>query len=363
MNWRHDPFRDEDAVFTKKDHKKCTNVVKWVRSHLSELKATGRKFDAAYTVDAIRGREWEAARRMRVDADCSVHDAILKREVEMYRGLTAEAENNHGVAKAACEDGEASVAAGVSECPATSQRCGELSIFDRVKRAWDDVLDDMADNPLPSRRFDEAAPVALRLAILTWLLYDTEAEDQRPKVTTFQDWPWQGSYSYIAFSEAGDVFQWKPEDRPKPTLDDALCRREARERILFGRNGSGGLDHPVPGLKVLRNAWRWGLVENRLDQQLGETPADPLEKLPPAAEKANEQYQKACDALNKDKPTDREAFDWWQGQAKERGRIIVTFATWQRYLRVWRKATGMQKNTPRGGRAADSRSVSLQVET
>ena len=87
--------------------------------------------------------------------------------------------------------------------------------------------------------------------------------------------------------------------------------------------------------------------------------------VPPRARKAYEQYRKVCNALDKEKPTDREAYDWLEkaNEAAEERSIdtqkntLPQFDTWQRNLRIYRKSTNSQKNNPKAGRAVIGKSI------
>lgn len=83
--------------------------------------------------------------------------------------------------------------------------------------------------------------------------------------------------------------------------------------------------------------------------------------IPNRARKVGEQYRQAVEVLRPDNPnpTDREVHDAIAKALKQSGEAheLPEFATWQRYLRDWRKATGQQKKKPRAGRAQVSGSL------
>ena len=64
---------------------------------------------------------------------------------------------------------------------------------------------------------------------------------------------------------------------------------------------------------------------------------------------ARDQYLDACEALNNDSPTDREAYDLLAKTYTTNGEVspLPKFETWSRYLRKWRGFAGEQKNNPR----------------
>ncbi len=72
-------------------------------------------------------------------------------------------------------------------------------------------------------------------------------------------------------------------------------------------------------------------------------------------QEALQQYDAATEMLGIAKPTDREAYDCLVDHEKSNGQTFAhSFATWQRYLRIGRRQTGQQKNTPRHGRTGRS---------
>ena len=86
------------------------------------------------------------------------------------------------------------------------------------------------------------------------------------------------------------------------------------------------------------------------------TPAEDAPRhvnLPPRAVTARDQYLAACEALNSDSPTDRDAYDLLGRVYGQKGEVnpLPTYATWARYLGEWRTATGQQKRKPRAGHA------------
>ncbi|MEX0885879.1 MAG: hypothetical protein WD009_05520 [Phycisphaeraceae bacterium] len=80
-----------------------------------------------------------------------------------------------------------------------------------------------------------------------------------------------------------------------------------------------------------------------------------LDQLPKRVIAARDQYLEAAEALGKDNPTDREAYNLLERIYEQRGvpSPLPEFSTWTSYLRKWRRATGQQKRTPRAGRASE----------
>ena len=77
-----------------------------------------------------------------------------------------------------------------------------------------------------------------------------------------------------------------------------------------------------------------------------------LDQIPERVQKAVDQYEQACEGIEKDRPTDREAYDCLE-LAYQNNRTpspLPLYSTWTSYLRIWRQATGQQKRAPRAGR-------------
>lgn len=93
---------------------------------------------------------------------------------------------------------------------------------------------------------------------------------------------------------------------------------------------------------------------DRASSTTGQAEGSSVESLPPSRRKALSQYRDAlsrCSTLNG--APDREVYEWLQEHWD--GDPLLTFATWSRYLREARNATGTSKNAPRAGR--DGRSI------
>lgn len=79
------------------------------------------------------------------------------------------------------------------------------------------------------------------------------------------------------------------------------------------------------------------------------------------ARTVGEQYTRTRDVLKPDNPNpdDSEVYDALAKACaqSDEANELPEFATWQRYLREWRKATGQQKNTRRAGRGRASGSL------
>lgn len=81
-----------------------------------------------------------------------------------------------------------------------------------------------------------------------------------------------------------------------------------------------------------------------------------LDDLPTRVRTAMEQYGKACEALNKDRPTDLEAYQLLENAYAKSGETstLPAFSTWTGYLRIWRRETGQQKRKPRSKEVPES---------
>lgn len=88
------------------------------------------------------------------------------------------------------------------------------------------------------------------------------------------------------------------------------------------------------------------------------------DKIPSRAQTAADQYQKAAEALDKDHPTDREAYDLLEKTYNQGGATspLPPFSTWTSYLRPWRRATGQQKNKLRSLRRSEIGSSIVRSE-
>jgi hypothetical protein len=85
---------------------------------------------------------------------------------------------------------------------------------------------------------------------------------------------------------------------------------------------------------------------------------EPRQPLPPCHERALRQYQHALatsaatDRQLGDKPTDKQVFDWLGRRETGEGvGTLGSFKCWSRYLRAARRHHGLNKHTPRHGRA------------
>lgn len=104
-------------------------------------------------------------------------------------------------------------------------------------------------------------------------------------------------------------------------------------------------------------------VLDRTRQEEGTTaPSKPDAKqvhIPPRARKAGEQYDKAVEASGKARLIDREAYAFLEDVYRRNNSQgeLPRFDAWQSYLRIYRRRTGCQKNTPRRGRDQRARSI------
>lgn len=91
---------------------------------------------------------------------------------------------------------------------------------------------------------------------------------------------------------------------------------------------------------------RWNNLQDAKTEQgsRGKPPANTgQQNLRPCDGKAGSQYNKAMDA-NPALKTDREAYEWYENNIADDDEEIVSFATWAKYLREYRKSSGTQKN-------------------
>lgn len=196
-----------------------------------------------------------------------------------------------------------------------------------------------------------------------------------------------------------------PEDHPQMVLrrEDAQRRENAKAGILRdGKSLTAALDRfdldstPLlrllnhakaseyndadklwPDVKVflqrsairLRNIGLESVATSDATTRGNDTPND-AEKpgypsTPRRANKAHDEYEESAQAIDTEKPTDREVYDVLAkayvlaGEAAD----LPSFATWQRNLREYRRLTGTQKNTRRDGRAARSRNIVKQADS
>jgi len=202
-------------------------VARLVRSNPEAFRAIGEQFDhgeTGYSDRAMRQRLAKAKKAFHARGRAARHASTEHRTRAFWR--------KHADLKGRCEN------------PWSKPR----SKADRFIEAWQETLATLDECPLDRRVRADREVMAGRVALMTWLLVDPDADSFEIPITEFQHWTWNA----LGGKEPRKIALWVEGNAKGVTVDDTVGRYHKRCTLL-DRDEDRWLPHLRAAIDVINS--------------------------------------------------------------------------------------------------------------